>query len=112
MESSGREWPRAARLDARGAVEALRWETGVRLTVEGPCPGGEVGAVTLRFGVHGPGTDPAVPRRLDAALDALPEAVLRAAWAHMSLRMVDWAVRHFGASDVEGWLDLAGRRMD
>ena len=68
--------------------------------------------VTLRFGVHGTGADPGVVARLDAALDAFPEEVLRLAWAHMSLRMVDWAVRHFPPHDVEHWLDLAERRVD
>lgn len=28
--------------------------------------------------------------RLDAVLKTLPEDILRPAWAHMSLRMVDW----------------------
>lgn len=68
--------------------------------------------VTLRFGVHGASADPAVPRRLDALLDAVPEAVLRRCWAHMSLRMVDWAIRHFAHEDIEHWLDLAERRRD
>ncbi len=50
-------------------------------------------------------------RHLDAVLDAIPEDVLRPAWAHMGLRMVDWAIRHFAPSDVEHWLDLAEQRM-
>ncbi|MCF3961299.1 phosphotransferase [Streptomyces fuscigenes] len=66
--------------------------------------------VTLRFGLHAGESEPGVTRRLDAVIDALPEEVLRPAWAHMSLRMVDWAIRHFGAADVEHWLDLAERR--
>ncbi len=68
--------------------------------------------VTLRFGVHSKEADPGVTRRLDAVLDALPEDVLRPAWAHMSLRMVDWAIRHFTPADVEHWLDLAEQRVD
>jgi hypothetical protein len=28
----------------------------------------------------------------------------------MSLRMVDWAIRHFSPIDVEHWLDLAEQR--
>ncbi|SCF99134.1 Phosphotransferase enzyme family protein [Streptomyces sp. Ncost-T6T-2b] len=67
--------------------------------------------VTLRFGIHGGGADPGVVRHLDAVLDTLPEDVLRPAWAHMSLRMVDWAVRHFAPSEVEHWLDLAEQRV-
>jgi hypothetical protein len=30
----------------------------------------------------------------------------------MSLRHVDWAIRHFTPGDVEDWLDLADTRMD
>ncbi|UED88686.1 aminoglycoside phosphotransferase family protein [Streptomyces profundus] len=67
--------------------------------------------VTLRFGVQGKDMDPAVARRLDAILDTLPDEVLRPAWAHMSLRMVDWAIRHFTPADVESWPDLAEQRV-
>jgi hypothetical protein len=52
-----------------------------------------------------------VTRRLDAVLDSLPEDILRPAWAHMSLRMVDWAIRHFTPGDVEHSLDLAEQRV-
>ncbi|MFF4507494.1 phosphotransferase [Streptomyces sp. NPDC001401] len=67
--------------------------------------------VTLRFGIHGQETDRGVTERLDAVLDALPEDILRPTWAHMSLRMVDWAIRHFTPIDVEHWLDLAEQRV-
>ncbi|MGW1304231.1 phosphotransferase [Streptomyces sp. NPDC002514] len=67
--------------------------------------------VTLRFGIHAEETDPGVTQRLDAVLDSLPEDVLRPAWAHMSLRMVDWAIRHFTPAEVEHWLDLAEQRV-
>ncbi len=59
--------------------------------------------VVLRFGIDpGPGLHPDHPDRevvdrLDALLDAVPEAVLRPAWAHMGLRMTDWAIRHSSA---------------
>jgi phosphotransferase family enzyme len=62
--------------------------------------------VTLRFGVH----LPSVVQRLDAVLDTFPDEVLRPLWAHMSLRMVDWAIRHFPAHEVDHWLDLAEQR--
>lgn len=55
-------------------------------------------------------TAPDVTQRLDALLDAFPEHILRPAWAHMSLRMADWAIRHFTPVDVEHWLDLAEQR--
>lgn len=51
-------------------------------------------------------------RRLDGLLDAVPAEVLRPAWAHMSLRMVDWAIGHFPAGSAETWLDLAEQRVD
>ncbi|MFI6274091.1 phosphotransferase [Streptomyces sp. NPDC050988] len=66
--------------------------------------------VTLRFGIHTKEADPGVTQRLDAVLDSFPEEILRPAWAHMSLRMVDWAIRHFTPADVEHWLDLAEQR--
>jgi hypothetical protein len=30
--------------------------------------------------------------------------------AHLSLRMVDWAIRHFAPAEVGHWLDLAEQR--
>ncbi|WSU40953.1 aminoglycoside phosphotransferase family protein [Streptomyces sp. NBC_01089] len=66
--------------------------------------------VTLRFGIHAKTCEPGVGKRLDDVLDAVPGDVLRLAWAHMSLRMVDWAIRHFAPTDVEHWLDLAEQR--
>ncbi len=67
--------------------------------------------VTLRFGIH-PGPANEVTRRLDEILDQLPADVLRPFWAAMSLRMTDWAIRHFTAAEVDHWLDLAERRLD
>ncbi|MFJ2214384.1 phosphotransferase [Streptomyces sp. NPDC101062] len=67
--------------------------------------------VTLRFGIHAKEADPGVTQHLDAVLDALPEDILRPVWAHMSLRMVDWAIRHFTPADVEHWLNLAEQRV-
>ena len=66
--------------------------------------------VTLRFGIHALPADPAVTWHLDQLLDAFPPHVLALAWAHMSLRMTDWAIRHFTPSDVDHWLDLAEQR--
>lgn len=66
--------------------------------------------VTLRFGVHAVTADPAAVRRLDRLLDSLPASVLDPMWAHMSLRMTDWAIRHFTSDDVSRWLDLAEQR--
>jgi hypothetical protein len=65
--------------------------------------------VTLRFGVHRQ-ADRAVIRRLDDILDQVPASVLNPLWAHLSLRMVDWSIRHHTEEDVLSWLDLAGQR--
>ena len=66
--------------------------------------------VTLRFGLHAIRCDSEVIFRLDEILDSFPNEILLPAWAHMSLRMVDWAIRHFTAADVEHWLHLAVQR--
>src|SRR4051812_37403822 len=42
-------WPRVARLDAPRVIERIAQITGVRLVLEGPCPGGEVGAAYVRW---------------------------------------------------------------
>ncbi|MER6951990.1 phosphotransferase [Nonomuraea sp. NPDC000554] len=43
-------------------------------------------------------------------LDGLvADEVAAVCWAHMSLRMVDWAIRHFTAADVTTWLDISER---
>ncbi|MEV5327502.1 phosphotransferase [Nonomuraea fastidiosa] len=39
----------------------------------------------------------------------VPETVALRCWAHMSLRLVDWAIRHFSASEVTYWLEVAER---
>lgn len=67
--------------------------------------------VTLRFGIHPAGAEPAVVARLDALLDRVPEHVLLPAWAHMSLRMTDWAIRHFPRDQVETWVALSAQRL-
>lgn len=66
--------------------------------------------VTLRFGLHGRKPDPSVIAQLDAILDDIPPDELRPLWAHMSLRMTDWAIRHFSPADVDYWLTLAETR--
>lgn len=76
--------------------------------------------VTLRFGAHpypphvapAARVDGAVENRLDEILDSFPPDVLRPLWAHMSLRMTDWTIRHFTPDHVDHWLDLAERRTD
>jgi aminoglycoside phosphotransferase (APT) family kinase protein len=75
--------------------------------------------VTLRFDLAAPGVDAqdrsaraAAARWLDNRIDDLIEpATLRAYWAHMGLRMVDWAIRHHGPDDVDRWLTMAASRL-
>jgi hypothetical protein len=38
--------------------------------------------------------------------------MLRGYWAHMSLRMVDWVIRHYDESHVDTWLTVAESGMD
>lgn len=72
---------------------------------------GRFDLVTLRFGLQPENSTAGARSRLDAILDTLPDEVLRPAWAHMSLRMADWAIRHFSPADVPYWLDLAETRL-
>lgn len=67
--------------------------------------------VVLRFGIHPAGADREAVERLDSLLDVLPEEILHPMWAHMSLRMTDWAIRHFPPGEVDRWLDLAEQRI-
>jgi aminoglycoside phosphotransferase (APT) family kinase protein len=67
--------------------------------------------VTLRFGIHAIPADPDATRHLDQILDDLPPHTLAPLWAHMSLRMTDWAIRHFTPGDVDRWLSLAEQRI-
>jgi hypothetical protein len=66
--------------------------------------------VTFRFGLHALPPDPAITDRLDRILDGFPAGVLDPMWAHMSLRMVDWVIRHYTPDYVDHWLTLAEQR--
>ncbi|MHA6618021.1 phosphotransferase [Pseudonocardia sp. DLS-67] len=75
--------------------------------------------ITLRFDLAAPAVDAqdrsarsAAARWLDNRIDDLfDEASLRAYWAHMGLRLVDWAIRHHGPDDVDRWLTVAASRL-
>ena len=70
------------------------------------------GLVTLRFGVATQDGDAATAAWLDDILDRRIDAdTLRVYWAAMSLREVDWAIRHHTPADVERVLSLAETRM-
>jgi hypothetical protein len=61
--------------------------------------------VTLRFWLTG--RDTALTGPLDERLDALSERRRLAYLAHMSLRQVDWSLRHHDEATVDHWLDVA-----
>jgi Phosphotransferase enzyme family len=75
--------------------------------------------VTLRFDLAVPGVDAqdrsarsAAARWLDNRIDDLfDDATMCAYWAHMGLRLVDWAIRHHGPDDVDRWLTVAASRL-
>ncbi|MET9270435.1 phosphotransferase [Kribbella sp. NPDC003557] len=67
--------------------------------------------VTLRFDAHVrlPGAD---LTWFDDLLETrLEPAVLRLYWAHMTLRLVDWSIRHHTPADTTRWLDFAEPRV-
>ncbi len=51
-------------------------------------------------------------RLIDERLDAMNPDTLRAYWAHMSLRLVDWSIRHYSAEVVDHYLAFASSRFD
>lgn len=71
---------------------------------------GDLDLVTLCFALHAaaPGPAQALERRLRASASPERLAVL---WAHLALRLVDWAIRHHGPEDVDLWISVAGRGL-
>lgn len=70
------------------------------------------GLVNLRFEAAPAGFPPDVISWLDGLLDErLAPEVLRLYWASMSLRSVDWVIRHYSPADVDDRLDVAESRM-
>jgi Ser/Thr protein kinase RdoA (MazF antagonist) len=65
--------------------------------------------VTLQFTLTrtAPHLAPIPAERLTGA----DPARLRAYWAHMSLRQVDWSIRHHDSATVDAWLDVAETGM-
>jgi hypothetical protein len=49
VDETSERWERVVRLDADELVAEVHERTGLRLTVDGPCPGGEVGAAYVRW---------------------------------------------------------------
>jgi hypothetical protein len=54
---------------------------------------------------------PALTGPVDEALTGIPAERFRAFWAHMSLRHVDWSIRHHDAAAVDAWLGVAEAGM-
>lgn len=68
--------------------------------------------VTLCFDLSAPDRDRRLAETFDAAVrDRIEPETRRAYAAHMGLRMVDWAIRHFEPADVEHWLDVAEAQL-
>ncbi|TDW91863.1 phosphotransferase family enzyme [Kribbella sp. VKM Ac-2566] len=67
--------------------------------------------VTLRFDAHVRLPDADLTWYDELLENTLNPAVLRLYWAHMSLRQVDWSIRHHTPSATTHWLDLAETRM-
>jgi Phosphotransferase enzyme family len=71
---------------------------------------GRADLYTLRFDLAR--RSPALGSRLAAMLaPALPAELELACWAHLSLRYVDWAIRHLTSADVTAWLEVAEKLM-
>lgn len=89
--------PENVLVDAAGTV------TGV-IDWDGACRGdADFGLCTLRFDL----AHRAPTLHVDVA--DVPDTVALVSWAHLSLRMVDWAIRHFPAAEVTAWLEIADR---
>ncbi len=61
---------------------------------------------TLRFDLAR--RAPELGRRVAVAVrETMPEDVVAACWAHLSLRLVDWSIRHLTPGHVSTWLAIA-----
>jgi hypothetical protein len=70
---------------------------------------GRFDLVTLLF--HLRRWNPAATGPVDEALAGIPPELFRAFWAHMSLRQIDWSIRHHDAATVDSYLDVAEQAM-
>jgi aminoglycoside phosphotransferase (APT) family kinase protein len=74
---------------------------------------GRIDLVVLLFGLHsGSGSASTIEWLWDRIREQLTDDELRPYWAHMSLRMVDWAIRHYSTDDVDHWIAVAESGMD
>jgi Ser/Thr protein kinase RdoA (MazF antagonist) len=73
--------------------------------------------ITLAFDLgwrarRNPDLATAARQQLADRLDRMDPEVLRLGWAHMSLRLVDWAIRHYSAEVVDHYLAFAATRAE
>lgn len=92
--------PENVLVDASGAVTGVvDWDGASRSQ-------GVLDLMTLRFDLANRAPD--LGRWLDGMLREEADGELwLACWAHMSLRLVDWAIRELGPRDVALWLEVA-----
>jgi hypothetical protein len=91
--------PENVLVDAEGAVTGVvDWDAVGR-------GNGDFDLFTLRFDLAR--RAPGLGRRLDVLLADVPDEVVRVCWAHLSLRLVDWSIRHLTSGDVDAWLEAA-----
>jgi hypothetical protein len=65
---------------------------------------GRFDLVTLQF--HLKRWNPSATGSVDDAVKAIPADRYRAFWASMSLRQIDWSIRHHDRATVDAWLDV------
>jgi phosphotransferase family enzyme len=67
---------------------------------------GDFDLITLRFDLAR--RAPELGHRLQCHLaQTVPDDLALAAWAHLSLRLVDWSIRHLTPTHVTNWLNIA-----
>jgi hypothetical protein len=67
---------------------------------------GDFDLITLRFDLAHRAPD--LGHQLqDQLAQTVPEDLALATWAHLSLRLVDWSIRHLTPADVTTWLTIA-----
>jgi aminoglycoside phosphotransferase (APT) family kinase protein len=74
---------------------------------------GRIDLVVLLFGLHsGYGAPSTIDWLSERIHEQLTDDELRPYWASLSLRMIDWSIRHYSADEVEHWIDVAESGID
>jgi serine/threonine protein kinase len=92
--------PENVLIDADGSVTGVvDWDAVGRSN-------GDFDLITLRFDLARRAPD--LGRWLGGLLaERIDDEVTRLCWAHMSLRLIDWSIRHLTPAHVDTWLDIA-----